>query len=359
VTHLIWSEDLGKRIRSGTWDEQLVPTVDEVEKAISEGRGEIAAQLVDYFMEEAKVCHLIYETWTPGFLSWLQDRGVTDEELDSQVDRLHRLLAMPDGTPFDTAALWDALSTRAGRLANMVRGDALAPDEAIAEMEVVREDWRQLHDRWVDLMSGILTYGVERFGEESLESMYRHTLESYVQERYMPYDLRERDYAETIFRNLYTSIEAMRAHLCGPERRGTMDFEEHEDRWVISFDPCGSGGRSSRGDPVEGTGPRTEPPYRFGVTQGEHDWAWNETGICYYCAHCCFALELLPAERWGHPVRVVDSPRYPGETTGDAPAQCTWTVYKSLEAIPEEAYLRIGRTKPKAPSGNTPPEPSA
>jgi hypothetical protein len=43
---------------------------------------------------------------------------------------------------------------------------------------------------------------------------------------------------------------------------------------------------------------------------------------------------------------VVDSPLYPGETSGPEPKQCTWTVYKRLDAIPEEAYRRIGRTKP-------------
>lgn len=82
------------------------------------------------------------------------------------------------------------------------------------------------------------------------------------------------------------------------------------------------------------------------MTRGRYDWAWNEEGICYYCAHCCFALERWPAEQWGHPLRVIDSPRYPDETKGPSPAKCSWTIYKSIEAIPEEAYLRIGMRKP-------------
>jgi hypothetical protein len=43
---------------------------------------------------------------------------------------------------------------------------------------------------------------------------------------------------------------------------------------------------------------------------------------------------------------VIDSPLYPGESMGSSPAKCTWTIYKSLEAIPEEAYRRIGKAKP-------------
>jgi len=139
----------------------------------------------------------------------------------------------------------------------------------------------------------------------------------------------------------------MRGHLCGPGRRGELEVDEDDDKIVVRFDPCGSGGRQQRGDPVEGTPSRALAPYEFGVTQAEHDWAWNEKGVCYYCAHCCFALELWPAEQWGHPVRVVDSPLYPAESTGPEPKKCTWTVYKRLDAIPAEAYERIGRRKPE------------
>ena len=71
------------------------------------------------------------------------------------------------------------------------------------------------------------------------------------------------------------------------------------------------------------------------MTTEQHDWAWNSKGVCYYCAHCCFTLEVLPAERWGHPVRTVDPPLYPDDTVGENPKPCTWTVYKTLEAIPK------------------------
>lgn len=338
---LAWSEVLGKRVRTGDWRDQGISTVAKIEQAAAAGRSEEAAQLVDYFMEEAKVCHLIYGVWFRGFVSWLESKGVTAAERDAELDRLRRLLAFPDGAPFEPDEAWIALGARAGALAAQARAGG-----GIGGLDELREAWRRLHDRWVDLTSGVLAYVARRFGEASLEDCYRAVLEPYIQERYMPYDLRDSPYEDTLFRNLYTSFEAMRAHLCGPERRGDVELEELDDRWVLRFDPCGSGGRSSRGDPVEGTGSRVEPPYEFGVTRDEHDWAWNEQGVCYYCAHCCFALELLPAERWGHPVRVVDSPLYPAETSGPEPRKCTWTIFKTLEAIPPEVYVRIGRRKP-------------
>jgi len=345
-TTLTWSETLGKRVRSGGWTEQAVSTVARIEEALAAGRAELAAQLVDYFMEEAKVVYVIYDVWSDGFVRWLRAQGVLEADLEAELERLRRLLAYPDGTPFEPRERWRELGAHAGVVANRVRAFEVEAGPARAELDELREGWRRLHDRYADFQSGLLAFVARRFGEARLEDCYRFVLEPYLQERYRPFDLREQPYEETLERNLYLAFEAMRAHLVGPDRRGDVGLEEHDDRFVLSFDPCGSGGRAQRGDPVEGTGARVEPPYEFGVTRAEYDWAWNEKGVCYYCAHCCLALERWPAEQWGHPVRVVDSPLYPHETSGPEPKKCTWTIYKSLDAIPAEAYERIGLRKP-------------
>jgi hypothetical protein len=346
TTTLTWSPSLGKRVREGDWRAQAVSTVQRIEEAIAAGQMEVAAQLVDYFMEEAKVCHNVYQSWTAGFEGWLADQGVPETDVRAERARLDALLAFPDGEPFDPLPRWRALGAEAGALAADLRGQAA--HDARARLDQLREHWRQLHDRWADLQSGLLTFIARRFGEAAIGDCYRAVLGPFLRERYGPYDIRERPYEETVERNLYLAFEAMRAHLVGPDRLGNMELTEHEDRWVIAFDPCGSGARGQRGDPIEGTPSRSEPPYEFGVTQEAHDWAWNERGVCYYCAHCCLTNELWAVEQWGAPVRVTDSPLHPGETLGPDPKPCTWTIYKSVEAVPEEAYRRIGRTKPGA-----------
>lgn len=45
-----------------------------VADAIEQERWEPAAQLVDYWMEEAKVPHDIYQVWFDGFVTWLTDQ---------------------------------------------------------------------------------------------------------------------------------------------------------------------------------------------------------------------------------------------------------------------------------------------
>jgi hypothetical protein len=359
MTSLSFSAAIGKRVRSGDWPDQARPTLDKAREALAEagdefglkaGRREIAAQLVDSFMEEAKVVYVIYKVWTAGFLDWLAAQGVNAEERDAEIARLNALMAYPDGTPLDPPARWDELGVMAGRLGNRIRAYEITVADADVAMDELSETWRKLHDRYADVMAGVLAYVARRFGEAALEGCYRSVLEPYIQERYMPFDTRVNPYESTVERNLYLVLEAMRAHLCGPERDGSLEFEEHDDRYVVRFDPCGSGGRSMRGDEVEGTGSRVLAPYEFGVTQEAHDWAWGEKGVCYYCAHCCITLEMLPEERWGHPVRVVDPPLWGGDPTADSTRRkCSWTVYKSLEAIPDSAYQRIGRTKPQLP----------
>jgi hypothetical protein len=358
ATHLTWSDEIGKRVRTGDWADQAVPTITKIIEALREGgdtfglsigRRETAAQLVDYFMEEAKVVYVIYDVWTTGFVDWLRDQGVAQVDLDAELDRLRTLMAWPDGSPLAPQARWAELGVAAGALGNGIRTYDWSIARAEAALEELVADWRRLHDRYADVMAGVLAFVARRFGEASLEACYRAVLEPYIQERYMVFDVRARPYADTLVRNLYTSFEAMRAHLVGPGRRGDIEFDEFEDRYEFQFDPCGSGGRQVRGDEIEGTGSRVLAPYEFGVTTERHPWAWNEIGVCYYCAHCNLTLSMLPAERWGHPVRTVEPPLWRGEDDPLTRKKCRWTIWKTLEAIPEREYERIGRSRPALP----------
>ena len=120
-THLTWSDEIGKRVRTGDWPDQAVSTVTKIQEALREagdtfglaaGRRETAAQLVNYFMEKAKVVYVVYDVWTAGFLAWLRDQGVADKELQAELVRLRILMSWPDGTPMDPIARWTDLGAR-------------------------------------------------------------------------------------------------------------------------------------------------------------------------------------------------------------------------------------------------------
>lgn len=344
--HLTWSAAVKKRVRTGGWQQQAVSTTAEIRAAIEDEDWESAAQLLDYWMEEAKVVYLVYKSWTEGWRNYLIQGGLTAQDINEEIARLQSLLSFPDGSSFDAPAHWEVMARSAGTLGNRMRALEISAQEAHLLLDELKEQWRQHHDRGADFQSGLITFLARSFGESAIGDAFEYVLGPYLAERYAPFDVREHPYEETLERNIYLAFEAMRGHLVGPDRGGDIDVSEDEDKIILSFDPCGSGNRGQRGDAIEQTGSRSDPPYDFGITTQEHDWAWNEKGVCYYCAHCCYALEYWPTRQWGHPLRVVDSPLHPSETLGPHPKKCTWTIYKSLDAIPDEAYRRVGRSKP-------------
>ena len=105
------------------------------------------------------------------------------------------------------------------------------------------------------------------------------------------------------------------------------------------MDPCGSGGRMRRGDPVDNTPSRLGPPYNFGVTRKAYPWSWNRKNVPYYCIHCAIN-EILPIEWGGYPLWVTGY-------TEDASKPCYWHFYKEPRLIPAEYFQRLGFEKPE------------
>ena len=140
---------------------------------------------------------------------------------------------------------------------------------------------------------------------------------------------------------MLVACEAMRGHLVGPERTGDMELVELEDRFVLRFDPCGSGGRTVRGDWIEGTPPRMQPPYDWTVVEEPYTWTHYKSGVCLYCVHCIVLMEEMPIDRFGYPVRVIDPP----------------IVHPTRTAIRRRARSasgRCSRTRPRSPRRTTP-----
>lgn len=192
---------------------------------------------------------------------------------------------------------------------------------------------KSLHDLFCDWIWDIYTKIGEEHGDEAVYRMSRATQETWMMRRTfkafskMPVE-----------EQVYLTAEIMRSHRGGPKQDGALEVIEEEDRISIKMDPCGSGGRMRRGDPVDGTPSRLGPPYNFGATKKAYPWSFGKKGVPYYCLHCAIN-EILPIEWGGNPLWVTGY-------NEDHEAPCFWHFYKKPELVPEEYFTRLGKKRP-------------
>jgi hypothetical protein len=306
----------GREVRPGTWAQQARPTPDAIEDAVADGRLGDAARLARHLVVEAQEIHDLYTAWTREIPTELERRGVPAPEIEAERRRLLALTGAVD-PELDWAAFRRATETFAAGCERQAPSIAALADALVT--------WRAGHDRHLDLVAGWIDVAVARLGEDHLGDLWRR-LQADGIAAYARYDVATNPWPRSRALLLQTAIEGMHGHLGGPRGRGEVEVAEHADRIELRFSPCGSGGRLRAAE-------------RFGVTTARHDWAWNETGVCHYCAHCCVLQQLEPIDRLGYPARVIDPPLRPGD-------DCTWTVYNDPSLVPEAAYRRVGRRKP-------------
>jgi hypothetical protein len=133
-------------------------------------------------------------------------------------------------------------------------------------------------------------------------------------------------------------VAAMRGHRSGPGELGDVRIVEDEEKFTVSFDACGSGGRMRRRGEIDGLPARQDAPFHFGVTQKAHPMSWGKTGVPYYCLHCAAYAEMQSTDLIGYPSRVTLF-----DPDGGKP--CAWSFYKRPEDIPEHFFDRIGKTR--------------
>ncbi|HAJ26688.1 MAG TPA: hypothetical protein DCG53_05500, partial [Syntrophus sp. (in: bacteria)] len=182
-----------------------------------------------------------------------------------------------------------------------------------------------LHDLYVDWTADIFDKVAKKYGEEAMFELLRATQSTWMMRRTWS-GLSKME----PFQRLILNGEIFRAHRCGPRQMGELTFVEDENKYELICDPCGSGGRIRRGDPVDGTPSRLGKPYNFGVTSQPYWWSWSQAGVPYYCIHCAMN-EILMMEWGGWPLWVT-------EYTPDAEKPCAWHFYKTPQAIPEKYW---------------------
>ncbi|HHE41652.1 MAG TPA: hypothetical protein ENL12_03280 [Dehalococcoidia bacterium] len=209
-------------------------------------------------------------------------------------------------------------------------------ETALELVDYVQVEGKSLHDVYGDWVYALLTWIADNCGEEKMLDVL-----TYCKEKVGAAFLDQLKSLKTKKQVVQWYTEQMRAHRSGPNESGTITVREESDRFVISCDPCGAGGRMRRGGQVDDTPPRTEAPFNFGVTRKAYPWSWGRKNVSYYCLHCSIWHELIPMMDSGVPTRLVAE-----YDPADPAKPCTLLFYKDPQDIPEEFYTRIGLSKP-------------
>ena len=336
-----YSVSLGHIVRVGTLSEQKLSTYRLIREAAEERRFEDAAALAEIFEHEANVIHSEFEHHIPSVRTFLLKRGERETTVMNADATILGKLRHPDGRPHESKRLWHEFRSETKELIRLAGAEDR--DKCLTQCDAMKEHWRRLHDRDCDHLTGLLSEVMRVCGEEGVRDLWTDMDQWSFARRYSRYDVSEVPWEQSLGALLYITFESGRGHLMGPDRTGDVEFFEERDRWVWVWDPCGTCGRLVRGDHIEGTPPRMEPPYNWPVLGGPHEWAWGKKGVSVYGAQSCIKLAQIAIDAFGYPIRIVNCPTYPEGRN----LPCYRYVYKDPALVPEEEYGRVGRARPE------------
>jgi hypothetical protein len=182
------------------------------------------------------------------------------------------------------------------------------------------DKYRPLHDFYLKIMATLFNYTYKEFGDAALEGLFRHAAEG--QRR--GFDKWEGMPVEEFVR---TTAFLLNAHL------GTLRVEEDGEKFTITQDACGSGGRMMRDGLYDG-----EKPELLRIKKAQ-PMTFGRENFPVYCAHCAVWNAILPTEWYGRIHWAFTPPPTPH-------APCVLRIYKEARGIPAEFYRAVGQEKP-------------
>lgn len=182
---------------------------------------------------------------------------------------------------------------------------------ALEFLDYTRDRNKANSDSLVSFTEMVLTY-LAGLGEEHVPAILRQRYYHRMRE-----SLASRPSVEELVQR---TTEVQRSH------HAAFSVTEEPDRYVVRYDPCGSGGRLRR-------------TRKVGVTSKAYPWSFGKAGVPYYCCHCCVCWEHIATELVGYPMRI--------NILGEKPEDpCLHIFYKKADLVPEEYFTRVGKVKP-------------
>jgi hypothetical protein len=199
-------------------------------------------------------------------------------------------------------------------------------DDGSALLDKAVDQWGSLKDYSINWITSLLTFIGEELGEDGVERALRKTGDEFVRPR--------RD-TGTDWGSLPASVRAKVIARAMLGNMGAVDFEEDDEKILLSFQ-CGTGGRLIDEGRYEG-----DTAYLTLREKSGRTFMRDELPV--YCAHCSVNNEMQPVEWGGAPTSIEHPPERKGEP-------CVHHIYKDTSAIPDDAYDRIGKTRPSSES---------
>ncbi len=206
--------------------------------------------------------------------------------------------------------------------------DSGDPQTAKELIDRAVEQWSGLKDYSINWITSLLTFITDELGEGAVERALRSTGETYV---------RPRRASEQLWGELPAAQRAKVIARSMLANMGTVAVSEDDEKITLAFQ-CGSGGTLIDDGRYEGE-------HAYATLEERAPRTFDRESLWVYCAHCSVNNEIQPVE-WGD---VPTSIEFPPERAGEP---CVHHVYKDVTAIPEAAYVRIGKRPPSAGSGD-------
>jgi hypothetical protein len=310
---LEYNANVGRVMRVDDISTIGVSTFSMLENAFQSERTAEALAISDYYLKELRIMHDILMTWAQDIMRFMLQRDTGAENALAQT--LSGVICKP----------WMDFEFGMGPLntlkAAIEAGDASRVTTALERLWL---EFKIPHDVLVAWINEMLNYLAQRTERDVLESIL-DTHQSIWGDRYATWD------KMTPWEKVALTVEGMRGHLSGASRKGDVLVREEDDRFVIAFDPCGTGGVLRRGDPESGRAAFKTDGMNKSLGQRAR---WVCAGI----------VRIAPL-RWsgcrrkrGHPLRPLDH-------TLDHSAPCVWYVYKDESQTRDYHYPRTELVK--------------
>jgi hypothetical protein len=217
-----------------------------------------------------------------------------------------------------------AFRTEQGALATRISSAVEAGrfDHARALLGERDRQHQLIHDQFIDMKAGFYSYIGKAFGDGRLEEILRYTGDR--QRRGFEHweRLWECESAEDFVR---ATVHLLTTHM------GNVAVTEDAEKFTITQDPCGSGGRLMRAGAFDGA----DGLYRVGRAQ---PMTFSKPDFPSYCAHCAVWNNVQCIEWFGHPQWCIDHPATPADP-------CRIHIYKNPEKIPQHYYEQVGKER--------------